>query len=163
MNNFTREYLSIEQIQSLQKQGTELHYTGWEENTGIQKLYEVRYVTVKNGTNVHDCRILNLVKISDDTYRCQTCKKIHNKKSFEELKKSSPAKFCHCGGTEKLMELHIPHPVSGWETKAIFLVCLYCGGKYMYYRFACETEDCNNYCDISEIYCIDCRKNMKKV
>jgi len=153
-----REYLNMQQIQEVVKSGTEIIYTGWHVNNGHEYLHEVRYRPIQELTKAHNCRIFDLVKISDDTYRCQVCQKVYSQIAFEDLKKNTPVRFCHCGGISKQMQIHIPEPISGWETKPIFLVCHSCAGKYMYYRFTCETEGCGNYCDITEVYCLECRK-----
>ena len=105
----------------------------------------------------HVCRIFDMIKTGDDTFICQVCHKTHNQKSFQELKNATPGRFCHCGGFMKKMELHIPHPISGHSNKPVFYVCHTCGGKYMYYQFACDTEGCRNKCDISEVFCRSCR------
>jgi len=111
--------------------------------------------------DIHVCRIFDMIKTSDTTFVCQTCKKTHDQKSFQELKKETPTRICHCGGIAKKMSIHIPTPISGYETHTIYYTCLYCGAKYMFHKFKCDTENCSNYCDISEIYCWSCRQNMK--
>lgn len=110
---------------------------------------------------MHICQIFDLIKYSDTSFICQACQMIHDQQSFEAIKKATNVRFCNCSGISKQMKLQIPHPVSGWETHTIYYCCLYCGGKYMFHKFQCDTENCSNYCDISEIYCLECRQNMK--
>lgn len=159
MEDMIREYLSIEAIKKLTTQGIDVTYTGWRENNGIEYLYEVRYRPIQQEkARLHTCMIFDLVKIDDEKYRCQTCNKIHDQISFEAIKNATPIRYCHCGGISKQMRLHIPTPLSGYVTKPVFYICHSCAGKYMYYRFACDTENCGNYCDITEVYCLQCRK-----
>jgi len=158
MKDIVQEYLAMRELQELEKKGIETTYTGWEMNNGFERLYEVTYRPIDEVKEAHICRIFDLVKISDETYRCHICKKIHDQQGLEELKKTAPVRNCCCDGFMKKMKIHIPHPLSGWITHPIFYVCDTCGGKYMYHRFICENKDCNNYCDITEVYCLDCQK-----
>lgn len=47
MQETVREYLSIQQIQDLVRQGVMPEYTGWSVNNGFEILHEVTY-TVNN-------------------------------------------------------------------------------------------------------------------
>lgn len=106
-----------------------------------------------------DCRIFDLVSIDEDSYRCQRCGKIHSQKDFNEILKSAPVRVCSCGGKEKKMDVYVPFPVSGYETRSVFYVCNSCGGKYMYYRDTCES--CGKTCDRKELYCYECEAKIK--
>ncbi len=160
MEDMIREYLAMRELQELEKKGINTTYTGWEMSNGFERLYEVTYKAINEVKEAHICRIFDQVKISDETYRCHICKKIHDQQAFEELKKTAPVKNCYCGGIMKRMKIYIPHPLSGWETHPVFCECGSCGSKYMYHRFTCEK--CNKTCDISEIYCYECQRQMNK-
>ena len=162
MEDMIREYLSMQQIQELVKQGVAVEYTGWHVNNGYEYQHEVRYIPVTKPIETHGCIIFELVKIGDDTYRCQVCGKTYNQEAFEKMKQSTPVRFCSCGGNKKPMDLYIPYPVSGYETHAIFCVCNFCSNKYMYYRDRCQNENCDNTCDRSEVYCYQCQNKADK-
>ena len=162
MEDMIREYLSMQQIQELVKQGVAVEYTGWHVNTGYEYQHEVRYIPVTKPIEMHRCRIFDLAKTDDDTYRCQVCGRMHDKQSFNQIKQSAPVKFCSCGGNKKQMRIYIPHPISGWELSSIFYDCTSCGNKYMFHRARCRKEGCKNTCDIQELYCYECQRLMNK-
>ena len=153
-----RAYLGMKEIQNLTKQGEKPEFTGWKENNGIEILYEVRYTPAPvEPKGLQNCRIFDLVKIDKGQYQCKVCSTIHNPQGFKSIKSAAPVRFCHCGVISKQLQIHIPEPISGWETKPVFYTCYACGHKYMYHRFTCDSEACNNYCDITEVYCRDCQ------
>lgn len=160
MEGIIKEYLSMKQIQELVKQGVAVEYTGWHINTGYEYQHEVKYVTAAKSQGSHGCRIFDLVKTDDDTYKCQVCSRMHGKQAFDEIKERAPIKFCSCGDNKKQMRVYIPHPISGWELSPIFYDCNSCGNKYMFYRDRCQKEGCKNTCDSQEIYCYECQKLM---
>jgi hypothetical protein len=162
MEDMIREYLNMQQIQEVVKNGTEVIYTGWHVNNGHEYLHEIQYVPVSKPIKTHTCRIFDQVKINDTTYKCLVCMKEHDQQNFERICKTAPVKHCNCGGNTKKMALHIPHPVSGWQTSPIFYACSSCGSKYMFYKSRCQNECCRNTCDRSEVYCISCQKLIDK-